>query len=402
MNEKMIHVMKILDRFLGVPALAVLKAVQAVFGPRPPKEPIRIEKICMIKLWGIGNLVMITPLIRAVRRHYPRARIHFVTLEQNAELLAHLPEIDRLVTFAASGLFRTLYRLMGIAVTLRRIRPDLVLDFEQFLKITPILAYLSCALQTIGFKTGGQARALLYHVKVPYRRNRHMSLAFGDIVRSAGIRTQGLPPVEVPRSAEAEKGVRAYLDSLPSDGGPLVALHLGSGDNFPGRRWPVEKFAALADRLHEEFRARLVLTGTARESALAGACMSGSGAPLHDAMGRFSLMEFIEFLSRVDLLVTNDTAPAHIGAALDVPMIALYGPNTPELYGPLHEQSRVFYHPLPCSPCLTNLNAKTSHCRIPSCILDIEVEEVLPAARELFERSAGRKTKEGAQKGGEA
>ena len=93
---------------------------------------------------------------------------------------------------------------------------------------------------------------------------------------------------------------------------------------------------------------------------------------------------FIELLARVDLLVTNDTAPAHIGSALETPLIAFYGPNTPELYGPLHAKSRIFYNRLPCSPCLTNMNAKTSRCRIPSCILKIKPEEVFQAAEELL------------------
>jgi ADP-heptose:LPS heptosyltransferase len=164
----------------------------------------------------------------------------------------------------------------------------------------------------------------------------------------------------------------------------------------------VEKFAALAEGLTRDFQARCILTGTERERALAEECARLADAPLHNAMGRFSLMEFIEVLSRVDLLVTNDTAPAHIGAALNIPLIAFYGPNTPDLYGPLHEKSRVFYHPLPCSPCLTNLNAKTSQCRIPSCIMNIEVDEVLPAARELLSMAAEQDRQTGTDQGGAA
>ncbi|MHC4945181.1 MAG: glycosyltransferase family 9 protein [Planctomycetota bacterium] len=384
MNEAKINRMKIFDRYLGIPGLHVLKFLQALLIPAPP-APEKIDKILMVKLWGIGNLVMIIPLIRAARRQYPDASIHFLTLESNRKLLEPLASLDGIITLRPEGMMRTAVRLWQIAAEIRRHRFDLILDFEQFLKITPILACLSGAPQSIGFKTDGQARAAAFNVKVPYRPKRHMSLAFGDIVRSAGIRTDGLPPLEVPRTVKGRDSAEAFVRTLPEGAGPLVALHIGSGDNFPGRRWPSNKFALLARKLKEEMDACCVLTGTSPEMDLGERCRHEAGVPMINAMGRFDILSFIEFLDRVDLLVTNDTAPAHIGSALGKPLIALYGPNTPQVYGPLHMDSRVFYNPLPCSPCLTNLNAKTSRCRIPSCILDIDTNDVFDACKELLE-----------------
>jgi len=373
-----------MDRYLGVPILLSLKAVQALVKPRPTKTPIPVNKILMIKLWGIGNLVMILPLIRAVRNHYPDASLHFLTLKGNEALLKNTPHLDGLITLDPQGIIKTGFGLLRVAAALRRLRPDLVLDFEQFLRVSPILGSLSGAKQIIGFKTEGQARAALYNVKVPYRRNRHMSLSFGDIVRSSGVNTEGFPPLEVPRSAPAALRVDNLLKTFPKGKSPMVALHLGSGDNFPGRRWPVEHFADLAAMLNKETGACCVLTGTAQEKELGIRCESLGSVPFINTMGALNIMEFIEFLARVDLLVTNDTAPAHIGSALGIPLIAFYGPNTPDLYGPLHMESRSFYKRLPCSPCLTNLNEKTSRCRIPSCILGIEPGEVFQAARDLL------------------
>ena len=401
MNERRINWMKRADRYGGIPLVQVLRGFRGLFAPWPAETPQgdpSVKRVVLMKLWGIGNLVMILPLVHAVRRAHPKAELAFVTLAGNVELLRHVPEIDRLITVDPRGFLGTMRRLVGVARELRAFRPDLVLDFEQFLKVTPLLAGISGAVQTVGFETQGQARASLFNKRVPYRRDRHMTLAFGDIVRSAGVSTQGMPPLAVPRSEEGAREARAFLDepsgafdepagSSTSSGvpGPLVALHLGSGDNFPGRRWPVKRFARLAEALHAERRARIVITGTEAERDLAARFADLCPAPHLSAMGALSLMGFIEFLDRVDLLVTNDTAPAHIGSALGVPLIAFYGPNTPDLYGPLHEACRVFYHRLPCSPCLTNLNAKTSACRVPSCILAIEPETVLAAAKDLLD-----------------
>lgn len=383
MNESTINRMKLLDRYMGIPGLYLLNGLRSFFSA-PAPLPVEINKILMIKLWGIGNLVMIIPLMRAVRRQYPNAEIHFLTLESNRKLLEPLSDLDRLITFQPQGVFKTIFDLTRIINTVRKESFDLVLDFEQFLKTTPILACLSSAHQTIGFKTRGQARSTAYNVKVPYDRDRHMSLAFGDIVRSAGINTDGLPPLQVPRAESGRIQADDFFKTLPDCQGPLIALHPGSGDNFPGRRWPSERFALLARRFVNDHGACCVLTGTAPESDLALRCERQAGAPLINAVDRFDIHGFIAFLDRVDLLVTNDTAPAHIGSALGVPLVAIYGPNTPKIYGPLHSAQRTFYDPLPCSPCLTNLNAKTSRCRIPSCILNIDPDEVYEACLDLL------------------
>ncbi len=384
MNETSINLMKLLDRYIGVPLLYILKPFQALFCTRSWNNRVRVDKILMVKLWGIGNLVMIIPLIRAVRKKHPAARICFLTIESNRELLKNLPELDEIVVFEPKGVLRTAAGILRVSAKLRRFKPDIVLDFEQFLKITPILALISGTPQSVGFETEGQARSVLHNVHVPYRKNRHMSLAFGDIVRSAGISTHGLAPLDVPRSLEAAAEVMSFLKSLPEGKGPVVVVHPGSGDNFPARRWPVENFAALCAMLVKKTGARCVVTGTEPERELGERLAAKAGVALTNAVSSFNIMEFIELLGNADLLITNDTAPVHIGSALNVPLIAFFGPNTPELYGPLHDNSRTFYNKLPCSPCLTNMNAKTSRCRIPSCILDIEPKEVFDAALEIL------------------
>ncbi len=111
-----------------------------------------------------------------------------------------------------------------------------------------------------------------------------------------------------------------------------------------------------------------------------------------DAAGRLSVDGLTALLDRADLLLTNDTAPVHLGSSLGIPVFAFFGPNTPRLYGPLSEGSHAFYRDLPCSPCLTNMNYKTSLCTMPVCIRDITVEEVLVRVRTLFGRHAGSET----------
>ncbi|MEW6746858.1 MAG: glycosyltransferase family 9 protein [Planctomycetota bacterium] len=375
---------KFLDRYAGIPLVGLAHALDEAAAIMRPRGPVDVQSILAIKLWGVGNLVMILPYLDALRRRFPRARLSFLTIESNRELLEGHPSVQHVFTMRTQGVLRPLVDLVRLVRSLRRERFDLLLDFEPFLRVSALLGFLGGAKQRIGFRTPGQARAALYTARVPYRSGRHMTDVFGDIVRSAGAEIAGLPLLSVPRGEQAAAKAQSLIDTELRGEGPLVALHPGSGDNFPGRRWPADCFAAVGDALVEKHGARVLVTGAAAERPLTHQVVCTMRRRGVDLAGRLDLRAWIELLARLDLLVSNDTAPVHIAGALGTPLVAVYGPNTPEIYGPLHTASRVAYKHLPCSPCLTNLNAKSSACRLPACILGIEVETVLAAAESLL------------------
>jgi ADP-heptose:LPS heptosyltransferase len=164
----------------------------------------------------------------------------------------------------------------------------------------------------------------------------------------------------------------------------MVVLHPGSGDNFPGRRWPTRRFGLLARRLVDR-GAIVAVTGERRERGLTREVAEASGRALHDLAGTLDLEELIALLARARLLGSYDTGPVHLASALGVPVLGLYGPNTPLLYGPLSAGSRAFYDPPPCSPCITNFNYKTSRCRNAVCIRAIDVDAVADEAVRLLD-----------------
>ncbi len=381
-----VELKKWIDRYLGIALHVLLHAVCVSASPFLPARPVtQIRRIALVKLWGIGNLAMILPYVRAVRSRFPKAEIVFLTLDRNRALVEGCTGVDRVFTVADQGLWRPLLDMLRLIVRLRRQRVDLYLDFEQFLRVTGIWARLGGVRQAIGFDTPHQHRALLYHARVPYRDDRHMSEVFGDIVRSAGVVALHLPPFVVPRRPDAARRARELLAGAGSR--PWIVLHPGSGDNFPGRRWPVERFARAACDLHARIGGMMVLTGTKEERAVLEALrqpLQQHGVPVLDLCGVADVCTLVELLSSCDLLISNDTGPVHLASAVGTPVVALYGPNTPFLYGPLGLHSRAIDHRLPCSPCLNNLSGKSSDCRYPACILAIEVDEVVDAAVQVL------------------
>ena len=369
---------KAADRYVGIALcalLAALRFLRELFAPR--EETVQARTILCIKFWGLGNIVLLLPVLRRLRERWPEAHIVFVSLRRNHELLDACPYVDRAIYVDDAGPVRLLLSYLGAAWRARRERPDVAIDFEQFARASSILAVLARSRQIVGLDMPGQGRAVLYHKLVRYDDHQHMGQTFLDLARAAGVSSEPYRPESFDVGDAARSDVDALLSELPADG-PLVALHPGSGDNFQGRRWPAQSFARLADQLVREHGARIVVTGTTAEAPLVRDVLSRMEEPGRalGAAGKLSVLGLGALLARTDALVTNDTAPVHLASALGTAVFALFGPNTPRLYGPLSAGSHAFFRDLPCSPCLTNMNYKTSRCRMPVCITDVPVAEV--------------------------
>jgi ADP-heptose:LPS heptosyltransferase len=376
---------KIVDRWIGIPlvqAAGFLSRLRALVSPPPSLD--RVRTIVGVKLWGVGNAVLLLPVLTAVRRRFPDARFVFVTLRGSEAILAANGSVDEVIPIDVGGPFRFLRSAFDAVRRLRRLSPDLALDFEQFCRLSALVGAASGARQRIGFRTPGQARAALYHAIVPYRDDRHMSETFGDIARAAGVVIDRYRPERITISDADRAAARALL---PGDRKSLlVGMHPGSGDNFIGRRWPAESFGRLAQALVADYGATVVFTGSDGERSIVRDVLAAApGLPAIDLTGKTPPLVLAAVIDACDVFFANDTGPAHVAAAMGVKLFAFYGPNTPSLYGPVSDNATVFYEALPCSPCLTNLNAKSSSCRLPVCIRGISVEGVLAAVRRSLE-----------------
>lgn len=372
---------KAVDRYVGIVVcytLVALREIREYVAPRG--DLVEARSILLVKFWGLGNIVLLLPVLRLLRERHPGARITFVSLARNREILDACPYVDRRVYVNDGNVFTLLWSLFTAVFRAGSERPDVAVDFEQFARSSAILAVLARSKQVVGLATPGQGRAVLYHKRVRYDDRQHMGQTYLDLARAAGVQERMYRPEPLPVSDAHRGEARAFLAGTPaaSGDGPLVLLHPGSGDNFIGRRWPTESFAALADRLVREHGARVVVSGGRSEAALVhdvvAAMQERSRAT--EAAGKLSVLGLAALIESCSCVITNDTAPVHVASALGVPVFAFFGPNTPRLYGPLSRGSHAFYRAIPCSPCLTNMNYKTSHCRMPVCIRDIGVDEV--------------------------
>jgi len=346
---------------------------------RPP--PAEIGRILLIKFHGIGNIVMLLPSLRALARRYPEAEIDFLSLATNREILSDTGELSKTILLDAATPLRFFFSVVRTLPTIRARRYDLAVDFEQFARVSAILAALSGARIRVGFDTPGQSREGLYTVPVAYREHLHMSRLFLRLSEAAGADIPGLEAEKFDRRIELmpshyveSRAVEAAAGADP--GTPLVVMHPGSGGNLPLRRWPAERFGALARLFEERLGARVVLSGGPHEAALAERVAAASGGRAMNAAGRLSVKGLAALCERAEWVVSNDTSTIHVASAMGTPVVGLYGPNTPFLYGPVGADDILFYKAPECSPCLTNESLKLSNCVDARCMEAIGVEEV--------------------------
>jgi ADP-heptose:LPS heptosyltransferase len=372
---------------------------------KPPIAPPR--RILVIKTYGLGNVVILMPVLARLRRAHPDAAIDMLTLEGNCDLVMRTGLIDRVIPFQLGGLANAFGSLLSILRAIRSRDYELVIDFEQFIKLSSILGYLSGARERIGFNTDGQRRGWLYTTRVVYTDSQHMSGIFGRLLLPLALddEGQGPAPFGVTTRPEEDASVADFVaESFAATGaeGPLVAIHVGSGPNFydvPLKRWPIESFAALADGLIERYGARVVFTGKGEEEQeLVGRTLASMKRPgAVSACDRLSIGELIVLLRDATLTVSNDTSVMHLSAVVDTPVVTFFGPTSPLQYGPLHpERHLVFYDDLYCSPCITNYNLKVSYCGNPVCIRGIAVERVLAGIEREYLGAAARERAEAA------
>ena len=387
-----LHVARYVDRWLGLPLCLTLWALARALGRRlpaigaltPPSgaPPARPKRVLGIKFYGLGNIVMILPTLHELAAAFPDVEIDFLTLPSNRDLLLRSGLVRRVLTVDVrgyGGFVRSVAELVG---ALRHGGYDTVLDFEQFMKLSGVFAFMTGAARTIGLNTEGQQRAWLYTTRVAYTDSEHTVDTFRRLLRPLGVAPGDAPVWRLPVTQADRERVGASLAARGTPGRPLlVVMHVGTGPNYNKiavKRWDLAKFAAVADALVERHGATVVFTGQGpEEHALVAEAITLMRQPAIDTCDRLDVGSLAALLADAAFVLSNDTATMHLAGAVGTPVVALFGPTSPELYGPRGPRDVVFYKHLYCSPCLSNYNLKMSRCTDPVCMRSIGVEEVL-------------------------
>lgn len=385
--------MRLMDRHLGSLLCGCFSLVNRIKrrSHRSPAEPLQLQKILVMKYFGMGSLILASPMVRALRQRYPNARIDLLTIEQNRVLTEILPVFDQVHTVDTQSLSSVLRSMFVVLRRIRRAKYDVVIDAEFFSRLSSLVSYCARARYSVGFYLPEIWRGNFLTHPVHFNYYRHAIVTFMALAKSLGAEPADyrLEPLIV--SDEIEGTVRAKLQMtrvLPRQ--RLVCVNVNTGPLSPERRWPDENFAKLINLILREFpEVVILLIGAPTDLPFVTKMHSLIGPDSQgrawNVAGQFNLPEVCGLLKMSELLVTNDSGPLHLAEALGIPTVSFFGPETPLLYGPTGENQVVFYKGVYCSPCLNVNNQKKAPCNGNNvCMKLIGPEEVFAAIKMLL------------------
>ncbi len=392
---------RIIDYYVGIPLCAVLSIGKRIFGFfSPGSEPVRkaaLKKALFIELSEMGSALLAYPAIFRIQKVLPHLQCYFLIFARNKESVSLLGCIDedKILVIRDDNLFVFLLDIIKIFIV-NRIKFDICFDLELFSRCTSILSFLSGARYTVGFYSyysEGLYRGRLLTHEVSYNPYQHMSLNFDSLVDSALENISGPPfgenkpliegsaipaysPNEIIRESIINR-LKRHNQTIDADQ-KIVVLNPYSGSFLPIRSWDIENYIDLSKNIIERTEAFVVIAGLFEGKYLGDQIVSRINDPrCINFMGETeSLVELIELFSLSNILVTSDGGPAHIACLTEISIIALFGPETPVLYGPLSEKCKILHTSLQCSPCLSAFNHRKTPCKDNKCLKLITANEV--------------------------
>lgn len=327
------------------------------------------EKIVVVRYRFIGDTLLTIPFLRALRSQNPNAIIHLLVGEDAYPLMRDCPYINEAIPFEPRklGFWNAVKQLRqqgyGCAYLLKRSLSS------------ALMMWLAGIPNRIGFNT--ENRGILLTQRVSYRdRERHEAECFLDLLPQ-GENSQDRLRVEawIPPEAEAK-----VLPLLSAGVGPRIVLHATSTNS--AKCWPIRHFQALAEMLVSSHKAQLYVLGTLGERRVYEDLIQSLSPEARKAMvnlcGKTTLVESLALLKHMDLVVANDSGMIHMAAAVDTPVVAIFGPMDPNQWRPLGDKATVITHPqLTCRPCRMKISC---HHRYP-CLTEITPQQVFDACK---------------------
>ena len=354
-----IGLLKVVDSLLARVAVPLV----TIF-PIKVKRPERPSSILLIRPGGIGDAVLLIPAIQAISKQYPSAQIRVLAERRNASAFQLCPEVHQILRYdRPSELFSAL-----------RGAYDVVIDTEQWHRLSAVVARLTRAPMLIGFATNERSR--LFTNPITYSHDDYEVDSFIHLI--APLAVEPVQPAERFLVVPADAGQReeALVASLANRA--FVAIFPGA--SIPERRWGEDRFRRLAELL-AAFDVPVVVVGGEADKG-AGEAIVANGKGLNLA-GRTSLSETAAVIQKSALLVSGDSGVLHIAVGLGVPTVSLFGPGRSRKWAPRGERHVVINKALPCSPCTTY--GTTPPCRDDArCMQEITVDEVFNAVTILL------------------
>jgi len=310
-------------------------------------DPSRIRKILLIRLRRIGDVVMTTPAITALREGIPKAKITYVIDEPYRELVEGHPALDSIIVLPKKLGFKEFRKHIR---QIRRDAYDVVIDFHGGPRALR-LAFFSGAPLKIGYKI--KFKSLFYDIKLPREPEEgyfHSVENHVNLVKTLGIDPPSIPALSLPPPTEREaENIRRFIQTNSLGSTKIITLHISAGNEF--RDWGSKRLTQLIALLSQVPQAKIVLIGSGEDKHNEEEIKRNSETPFLSMVNQLNLRELRELVLHSTLFVGPDSGPMHIAATTTTPIVAYFGPTMPAHFGPWKAQSMLLEKDFDCRPC---------------------------------------------------
>jgi len=354
-----------------------------------------LKRFLIINPFGIGDVLFTTPVIRAIKDNYPESFVGYWCNERVGEVLKNNPEIDTVFALSRGdlkkiferSLFEGIGKLFKLILDIKKSRFDISLDFSLDHRYSLISKFAGIR-SRYGMDYKKRGRFLTHKIGIEGYRSKHVVEYYLELLKSSGLKPK-TNKLEVFILGSRRNRCRNILARYGVKEGELViGIAPGAGASWGKdamyKHWAALKFAQLADKIINKLASKVVILGDQLERPIADVIVNTMKNKAIDLAGKTSLEELVAMISNLDILVTNDGGPLHIGVATGVKTVSIFGPVDERVYGPYPVSDRhiVIKQDLDCRPCYENF--RFSGCNNDrKCIEDITVDEVYEAVEKL-------------------
>jgi len=342
------------------------------------REVLTHIRILVIKLSALGDVILITPSLKALREHFPLAKIFCLVKKDFREILQRCPYLDEVIVYDPAHKHKGFWGFGKIIKKLRFFRFDKVIDFQNNRK-SHVLAFLSLCHERYGYKNKKWGFLLSRGIADDCAPAPAVAHQF-RVLNLLGITKTGKEHLELWPSKEDVKYIQQLFESQwIAENTQLVGINLAASSRWESKRWPLDYIAELCDLLAAQ-NIRVVLTGAKKDKVFARQLLKKTKAKPADLVGKTNILQLAALIKKCHVFITPDSAPMHVAAAMGTPFVAFFGPTDPLRHLPPSRKSRILYQKLDCMPCYQSRCPLHTH----ACMMEITPQEVVGAVNQLM------------------
>ncbi len=344
--------------------------------PNRQLDSQKIRRLLVRSTNWIGDAVMTTPALARLRSLFPRAEITLVAKPLVAELFTPHPHCDRVLVYDRRPGIKDPAAFLRFCRRLRREKFDLAVLFQNAFEAA-LMARLAGIPRRAGYATDGRGWLLTHRVPLTtaHRRLHHTDYYLALL---AGL---GLAAGEKPALTLSPTGAELRAAAARLGPGHWVAVNPGASYGA-AKRWFPERFAAVAEQLITARQVKIVLIGGPGEREIGRDIVAACRRPLFNLIGETTVRQMMAIIATSRLLITNDSGPMHVAAAVGTPIVAIFGPTDVNTTSPLAPDCLLLHHEIDCAPCLQRQCSRDHQC-----MRAVTAAEVYAAANTLLERN---------------